>query len=462
MKWTMPFLLLATLILSTCIPLSAPTSTPATSVPILSTDTPAVVLKPTHIPSLIPTSITTPTPALIPSPSPTPICASFGTILQGASLELYGNFNTMGVILTIPSSIQVNSDLSTIVEYRTDNQTFRIGFPLSHVSVHRFVGSIFWLEPGRQYDVRVSLVSPGSPLHCMFLQGSSSTREEISLPEPTTTYIISPDGQGSSCTLEMPCALQEGIRQVRPGETIELRGGIYYSGDIHLPRSGEKGAPIIIKSYLDEQAILDGADPSSFSWDSVGNGMYSTRIKNQDINLVALDGKRLYPYKNMKDLEELKWNISGFTIRGSNLYIKLLDGANPSNNSIIISMRKTAFSIVDRKYVYLENLTFRHYSQRSRWRQGAVYIQNSSDNLLQDNTFYLNDVGIAIIEKSHRNLIQGNVFYDTIFEWSWDAVYDDTKLVQNGGIRFHSEDKNAIPRGNVIRRNIFHDLFLAT
>ncbi|MBI1879479.1 MAG: hypothetical protein HYR94_14880, partial [Chloroflexi bacterium] len=52
-------------------------------------------------------------------------------------------------------------------------------------------------------------------------------------------------------------------------------------------------------------------------------------------------------------------------------------------------------------------------------------------------------------------VIQDNEFYDTIFAWSWDAV-KATGYLERGGVYFGGP---AGGRGNIIRRNIFHDYF---
>lgn len=400
----------------------------------------------------------TPTLTLTPILSPTPACTSPAPGLEGADLKLFGNFHTMGVSVDLPDAIEGDPEMAVMVEYRTGDQPFRLGFPLSKVGLHRFVGSLFWLEPGNRYDVKVSLVSPGQPYHCNTLEGSAATRSEVVVPEPTRVYIVSPDGRGTACSLEAPCMLREGIRRVGPGEAVFLRQGVYHEGELKVAQSGMEGKPILIQSYPGEQAILDGSDPGEFSWEGVGNGVFRTKVRNPDLYFVGYKGKRLYPYHSIQDLEALKWNLPGFYIDASDLYVKLVDGSDPNDQEMIVSSQKNAFSL-DRDFIYIVNLAFRYYSQGSRWRQGAIFLQSSSDNLIQGNSFYLNLVGVAAEDNSHRNLIQDNEFYDAVFEFPWDAVYDNTKLVTNAGIRFHSEDRLTIPRGNVIRRNTFHDLF---
>jgi hypothetical protein len=64
-------------------------------------------------------------------------------------------------------------------------------------------------------------------------------------------------------------------------------------------------------------------------------------------------------------------------------------------------------------------------------------------------------LGIGIKRESHRNVVQDNEFYDAIFDWSWDDIKDVGRL-EDGGVAFYDPTTG---RGNVIRRNTFHDDF---
>jgi parallel beta-helix repeat protein len=174
---------------------------------------------------------------------------------------------------------------------------------------------------------------------------------------------------------------------------------------------------------------------------------------------VAANEQRLYPYKNMTDLQSLRWGIPGFYAEGTTLYVYLVGNSDPNNASMVVSRYSYAFW-VEQNFIEIVNLTFRHYG-RGMYHQ-AIYIRGGSDNLVQGNTFALNLYGIAIKHASHRNVIQNNEFYDSIRDWPWDAVYDGTLFTGSGGIRFvgpNSDQGNVIARGNIIRRNIFHDSF---
>ena len=373
-----------------------------------------------------------------------------------AVLELYGNFNSMGVIVTLDASDDPDGDVIANLEYRLAGDTsYRPGFPLARVAGARFVGSIFWLEPGSAYQVRVSFADPDSdPLDGVILTGSASTRAEIAIPPASHTYYASPTGSGTACSLAAPCSLEEGLSQVQPGEEVALRGGTYYQGDLSTPRSGVAGAPIVIRSHTGETAILDGADPAGFAWTSQGNGIYHTILSVGDTFLVLANSERLLPYRSLADLQSLSWGVPGFYVDGVDLYVHLAGDADPNSAAMVVSRFSNSFT-VEQDYIYFLDLTFRHYGVGDCCPK-ALYFYNASDNLVQGCTFAMNNLGIGIKYDSHRNVIQDNLFYDALFAWPWDAFYAGEVPYGGGGIRFYSP---ANGRGTVIRRNTFHDFF---
>ena len=190
-------------------------------------------------------------------------------------MELFGNFHSMGVIVSFDDS-HPDQDAIADVAYRTGSGEFQAGFPLSRVSDTQYVGSLFWLQPETTYEVRVTFVDPGDVLHCTSVSDSSTTRDKIDTQDPVDTYVVSPDGSGSTCTKDAPCALRTGLNQAMPGDAVILRGGIYYQGDITLPRSGTSDAPIVIQGAPGERAILDGGDPEPNAWVPREHGVFET------------------------------------------------------------------------------------------------------------------------------------------------------------------------------------------
>jgi len=372
-----------------------------------------------------------------------------------ASIELYGTFESMGVIVTLVASDDPDGDATAQVEYRPSGTvSYQQGFPLTRVETTRFVGSLFWLEPGTSYDVRVTLDDPdGGAISGSVLQGSASTRAEINIPAASHSYFVSPTGGGTACSLASPCSLVGALNQVQAGQEVVLRGGTYYQGEFDLPRSGASGAPIVIRGYAGESAILEGADPATFTWAAQGSGVYRATVNVSDPHVVIANGLRLFPYDNLTDLQTLSHdNTPGFYANGTSLYVHLAGEANPNAAEMSVSRYNHAFT-VERNFIYFLDLTFRHYGQGSYAK--AIYFNNANDNLVQNCTFASNDLGIGIKRVSHRNVIEENEFFDTIFGWSWEDIKELGGL-EDGGIAFYEPVDG---RGNIIRRNIFHDDF---
>ena len=374
-------------------------------------------------------------------------------VRANASLELYGTFHAMGITVFLADTDDPDVDAFATVEYRTGKEPYQAGFPLSRISPNRFVGSLFWLEPGTIYDVRVTFTDPdGDPLDGVSVEATATTQREPAIPAPNNTYFVDPSGSGRDCSLASPCSLSEGISQAQPGDEVVLRGGIYYQGDIYLLRPGTPGAPIVIRSHNNETAILDGADPNQLTWIAVGGGVFHTSANVRDTNLVMADAVRLYPYPNLADLQNLSWDIPGFYADGTNLFVHLDEDADPNNITMRISRYRNGFN-VQHDYIYFVNLTFRHFGAVSSSR--AISFKDASHNLVQGCTFAFNMMGVNLKGESHRNVIQNNAFYDAKYYWPWDAVKAASRLEQ-GGLDFSASTPG---RGTVIRRNTFHDYF---
>jgi len=370
-------------------------------------------------------------------------------------LTLYGTFHAMGVIIHLDAGIDPGQDATATVEYRTGGAPYRAGFPLSRVADTRFVGTLFWLQPGTAYDVRVTLSDPdGGPLDGVVLTGAGSTRAEISVPTPAHSYYVSATGSdvtGDGSIGKPFATVARALQSAQPGDAVVLRGGVYHQGEIDAPRSGSPGAPIVIRAYAGEMAVLDGGDPATFAWTHQG-GVYRTTVNAPDPHLITANGQRLLPYQSLADLQNLIWGTPGFYASGTTVYVRLAGDADPNAAAMVVSRHNYAFYVAQ-DHIYFINLTFRHYGQGDYAK--AIYLRDASDNLVQGCTFAINDLGVGIKYDSHRNVIQDCEFYDTLFDWPWDAFYAGISL-SSGGIRFYSPTTG---RGTVIRRNTFHDYF---
>jgi parallel beta-helix repeat protein len=381
----------------------------------------------------------------------TPSTGALGSTV--GSIELYGTFHAMGVIATLPAGTDANSNAVANVEYRVSGTgDYLRGFPLTRVSATSFVGSLFWLVPGTSYDVRVRYADPdGAPLDGAGAGATASTRAEISIPAPTRTLQVSPTGSGTACSTAAPCPLSQAVSQAQAGDEVLLAAGTYYQGEFTISRSGTAAAPISIRGAAG--AILDGADPASFTWTNQAGGVFAATVNRPDPHLVTANGARLYPYSDLVSLTALSASSTpGLFANGTALSVHLAGGVNPTTVPMAVSRYNYAFTLTG-SFVFIRDLTFQNYGQGSYAK--AIYIRDGSDNLVQGCRFITNDLGIGLKGTTDRNVIQDNEFSDTIFNWTWEDVKAEGNL-ETGGVRFYSPDDG---RGTVIRRNKFHDFF---
>lgn len=375
--------------------------------------------------------------------------------IQSATLELYGNYHTMGVIVDLTGAEDPDEDAAASIQYREagSGQLWSQGHHLSRVDMTRFSGSIFWLSSGISYDVQVIFSDPDGLLHEVLLSSTAATRHEPIEQMPFATFYVTFDGTGTECSETNPCHFDEALAQAHPGDEIILQSGVYRMGNVTFPRSGTATDPIVIRGADSADVWLDGSDPTPFSWTHAGNGVYQTILNSPDTHLVIVDNERIYPYQSYSDMENLIWGLSGFYCNGTSLAVKLLDQSSPAAHSTIISRHNQAFYVNGRDYLSFKGLGFRYYGCASYAK--AIYLNNASNTVIDGCDFQMNDLGIGIKRDSHQTTVQNCQFNDSIFDWPWDAVKAGAQL-ETGGIRFYSP---CTGRGTVIRYNHFEDYF---
>ena len=108
----------------------------------------------------------------------------------------------------------------------------------------------------------------------------------------------------------------------------------------------------MVQTYPGESAILDGADPATFTWAPQGSGVYHTTVNAPDPHVVLADGQRLFPYEDLTNLQNLsRDNTPGFLADGTSLYVHLAGDANPNAATMEVSRYNHAFT-VEQDYVY--------------------------------------------------------------------------------------------------------------
>lgn len=104
--------------------------------------------------------------------------------------------------------------------------------------------------------------------------------------------------------------LRHALRQLKPGETLYLRGGTYYE-KVFLSRSGTEQAPITIASYPGEVAVLDGGlrefvEQPEKSWEPFSGGAAGEFVSTKTYPDAA---SRQVPHQFLPGAWEPMWGI---------------------------------------------------------------------------------------------------------------------------------------------------------
>jgi hypothetical protein len=125
------------------------------------------------------------------------------------------------------------------------------------------------------------VVTQSSPAETAVGQPTALQSDDDEATKAARKFYVAPDGRpDGKGTIERPWDLQTALSQpkkIRPGSVILLRAGTY-TGKFNSTLNGEDGAPITIRSYPGEWAVIDGnsTNPSLATNTLKINGNYTT------------------------------------------------------------------------------------------------------------------------------------------------------------------------------------------
>jgi len=126
-----------------------------------------------------------------------------------------------------------------------------------------FAGSIFFLAPAMDYEVRLQLADPDGGDETATLD--VRTQPVPTLPTGGRTYHVTPGdggGDGSEATPFMGIRVAE--KTAQPGDIFLLHAGDY--GVVELTKSGDRDRYIVWKAAADGGATIRGMSPKSWVW----------------------------------------------------------------------------------------------------------------------------------------------------------------------------------------------------
>ena len=119
-----------------------------------------------------------------------------------------------------------------------------------------FAGSVFALEPGTKYELRLTLEdADGGGTEKVI---AASTRGELSLPKDMRVrYVVHGEGGGAGTKEDPFKGLAEADAAAAPGDAFEFAPGTY-EGTWRVTKSGAPGRPIVWRGPRDNSAVIDG------------------------------------------------------------------------------------------------------------------------------------------------------------------------------------------------------------
>ena len=385
------------------------------------------------------------------------LCAASAQAQNSAdftALDAYATFNAGGLVATV--SGDANRNATAQLEWRAGaSGAWRAGHPLVRVDATHLLGSLFWLDPGRPYDVRVTLSDPdgvGTPTQ---RAATLATRAEAAPFVPTRTLYVAPDGLDShdgSSPAQAVKTIQRGADLAQPGDLVSIAAGVYRES-IVVSHSGTPSQPIVFRGTFG--AILDGADAAiaaGLGWNNAGTGVWS-RTTGFSTALVVSDQGRLFPYASPAELRALASGApGGFFFDGTTLSVKFSDGSTAAQRHLDVARLPAGFVVDSQQHIRIENLEIRHYGSDVYGK--GIYLRHASDTTVSGNAIHENAATGIWVKGGDRNLIEHNTIGDSsIFGWPWAATHESS--AQNNSVYFTDD----VGRGNVVRYNTVHDTY---
>jgi hypothetical protein len=186
---------------------------------------------------------------------PSAVLSASGDGTTAGTVSVIPTFESIGVRATYTGDNNQNN--SAVLQYRKSGGAWKTA-PAMYADRenHQYRGSIFWLTPRTQYEVKVTFndVDGGATL-------STSTTTRDDSPAIGTDYLyVSKSGNDSTGdgSISKPWrTIQKASNNSHPGNTILVRAGTY-SEEVDIAVSGTASNYITYMPYPGETVILDG------------------------------------------------------------------------------------------------------------------------------------------------------------------------------------------------------------
>ncbi len=214
---------------------------------------------------------------------PLPVLAAGNDTTTG-SISLVPTIKCIGVVASY--SGDDNGNNSAVLTYRKSGGAWKTAHEMYvDRSDKEFRGSIFWLDDGTTYEVRVTFSDNDNVAGTNPVTGTTTTREED--PPIGTSYLYvattGSDSSGDGSQGNPWKTIGKAASSVSAGDTVLVRGGTYtISSSISVSTSGTANNYITFMPYQGESVTIDGNDSVDNIFDLSGNYIRIRGFKFQD------------------------------------------------------------------------------------------------------------------------------------------------------------------------------------
>jgi len=217
--------------------------------------------------------------------------------VRAGRLELYPTFECIGLRLSYTGD--ANSNATAKLKYREKGSlVWRDALPPVRIRGNRFAGSIFFLTPGRQFEVQVTLDDPDGAA----LERASGIVATRAFDFPTGGgrhwYVSTGGADDNDGTRVAPLrSIARAAEKAGAGDVVHVLPGVYRES-VRVTARGNPGAYVAFRA-AGSGVILSGADAhyenpeAAARWHEAGGGIYFAVLTWRP-GYVGAEGKRLY------------------------------------------------------------------------------------------------------------------------------------------------------------------------
>ena len=291
----------------------------------------------------------------------------------------------------------------------------------------------------------------------------------------TPSYFVSPQGDDASTgSIDRPWrTLKHALQQLSAGDVLNLRQGTYFEHDIRLRLKGSAAAPITIRAYPGERAVVDGRLPEisdevpNSNWEVVDERirLYRSRRSVGGSFVRAWLGtneQQLVEYSDRWNLESVTYDAvnrmrpfymgPGVQLRGDgHVYVRLQQNpsdlvdakgnwiaaipsdVDPGRNRLVVSTSHDLIILDGAEHVVFEGLTFAHAERILDTKAATHHIE------VKGCKFHYGTYGILIRNGSHDWDVRESEFDNGLPEYVyWTDVKNGSRETSEAYPEFQS------------------------